>query len=670
LYKEGQQAYPLPYDINYTLRINLAAIENLQEGKDIVITDRLPDNMQFVQDSQYVQEQQQEDWGFSGLSWELLSKYGYVENQTKVSYQPEQGTVTFTIHVDSNLIEKVEAVKNNKKDPYIMITYRTEVKDKVAFEKEGDEEADAVTFTNQAELQYDGASLDQVSVDVNLPKQKLIEKKAGGYNSDGVWMDGEAYYEANAPYIKYTIVINPDGLDLSTGDSYIAKDTLGPDSAMTYDLTDSEIKVEQQINGTWQVMDRTNYSYHYNMSENALLFTLPDKVPIRISYRTIVGLDRAEGTKLTKENSTNTVELEGYSNAVGASSTYFSSRAVVGARAAGEGTSPSISLKKYTTGADGNMVYLNGAEFRLVKVNIDEAGNLVDGEVVFPDIVVNSADSTNDGLVTISPLNIDQIYALYEIAAPTGYAQNTNKYYFLISGSEKKVQIPENLGIRRYTDMVTPVIMYENEPITQSAEPAADESLQTEASSESESSAEESTETSQKPTPAADESTTKAQGSEEESTAAAQQKEDASEAPTAAAQEEDDADQPTAAAQEEDDDADEPTAAAQEVSQTPDQSTAAAQEVSQTSEQLTTAMQQETVQGSKVSTDTLISSANGGNIHQTETVEIDETTGVITSSSAVQTDDSANMWRYIILSILSMGMLIVTGVMYGKKRLQ
>lgn len=435
---EGENA------IRYTLEIDIDDISGLAAGGEIKITDVLPEGMEFVEDSD-----EYADYKHYYYSWSPVQKYEFRQDEyingggaktTGARPDVDGGKVTFTIKVTDELINNKKWVdKEDSAVYYIHITYIAKVTDQVAFTREGKEKE----FTNKATAAYNGKKIGSAETTTTLTPKQVVTKTAN-------------YSEDTAPYVYYTIDVNPDALDLSDG-WLLAKDTLG--SALTYDLSTIVVR-EYTKEGTWKdLIKGTDYKYTYDASDNSVSFQLPDQKHLQITYTVLVNLsystDEAKNGQLTPENSFNRFQLTAYQSSATEDEKNFD-QAIFQPKGWAEATTGRVTINKYYTSEDGQMIDLNGAVFKLsAVVNNDTTSDPMQLNVVEASISV-------DGKKTISGLTLDQIYVLEEITAPEGYERG-KPFYFVLPGSSN-VTLPE--GLNGITCASEGTIYFENFPKT------------------------------------------------------------------------------------------------------------------------------------------------------------------------------------------------------------
>ncbi len=425
--------------IEYTLRVNLNHLGLTDDSLDETITliDTLPDNMVFT-DTTDTKFYMTNMWG---NEWKADSELGAlgISHPAPITPTVSGGVATFDIPVTQDMIDFAKYAKeqtNGDPDAWIYITYETSVDDIKKFT-----EAGTTNFTNSATGTYMGEDMDPVSVVTQLTPSSVVTKD-GTYPVEVTRDDGQGHTYKD--YVaKYSIVVNPNGMDLSTG-KLIATDTLG--SALAYDL--DTIKVYDTSTNTLLTTGtgENNYSFAYNYGANSLTFTLPDGTPLRIEYQCTISI-YPKGGKLTPDNATNNFSLNGFSSDVMKSEVSFN-KEVTEAAFWASSTVGSITLKKFWTN-NGTMKATKGCTFNLYEATYDAATDTM----VLSDTPVNDTaiEITEDsGEFVISNLEPDKIYCLKEISSGSSqFLTNKEPYYFVIPGATG-VTLPDGYEITNF----------------------------------------------------------------------------------------------------------------------------------------------------------------------------------------------------------------------------
>ncbi len=227
--------------------VSVQSAGTIQVGDVITVTDTLPDGLKFVENA--IKVSGQNDTGYTD---ENLS--GVVS----VSYSADMKTATFTITVNQALIDDINKWTANNP---IRIVFLTEADEEAIYEiyKNGSK-----TFTNSADININGTSLDPVTVDTTItaPTETpdIVKKEYIGHKPT---------VDDPTAYSDYTITINKDALKLTDDGVLTAKDTMGSNLTLVGEPVISP-------------SDGASYTY-----ENGVLnFTLKDETAYTITYRT------------------------------------------------------------------------------------------------------------------------------------------------------------------------------------------------------------------------------------------------------------------------------------------------------------------------------------------------------------------------------------------------
>ncbi len=388
--------------IEYTVLVNTADITNLTVGEDIVLEDTLPVNMKYDEGSFKLVDLVYNNQYYMPEAWEGWYTEGGV-TKTDGSVNVIEGTqdkLQITIPVVQNFIDHKDYAIAKGLKLYLKITYTTTVDDAKTFLQS----ASAVDFTNSITGKAGTRSIGDASVTTKLTPAAVV-KKEGKYD------------EHTAPRVNYSIEVNPQALDLAAGDTLTAVDQLG--RKLQYDL--DSLKLYKNVNDSWVLLTKSEYSYIRNFTDNSLTFTVPDTTYLKIEYQAI--LDAEVGDIVSNDDIFNKFSLSAVNDSVGADNVNAISAVIeprVGANAAGV-----IKIWKYW-GDNDNAQPLDGCTFAIYSTtkegNVYKKADLVQGGYVVPE----------NGVMTISGLQEDVVYALVETAAKEGYQLNETPYYFVI----------------------------------------------------------------------------------------------------------------------------------------------------------------------------------------------------------------------------------------------
>lgn len=248
------------------------------------------------------------------------------------------------------------------------------------------------TFTNKVTLKKDGKDIDTATSPetVQLTEEnKNINKKQG--QSNGQKID----FEINANQLGQTLPTN-------NGDNLKLVDELGEN----LQLDTTSIKVFK--NDTEQI---TNCTTSY--TNNTLEITVPNNVPIKITYTVTVNAKPEESVKVT-----NTAYWKGYSKDSGKIVESDYSYKV------GGGIEALSKVNFKLTKQDQNNLdkVLPGATFDIEKCELN-------GNVITPTKIA-TVTTDADGLIT-QDLDFDTLYKITETKAPDGYVLDNKPIYIL-----------------------------------------------------------------------------------------------------------------------------------------------------------------------------------------------------------------------------------------------
>lgn len=252
--------------------------------------------------------------------------------------------------------------------------------------------AESQTFTNKVTLKKDGKDIDTATSPetVQLTEEnKNINKKQG--QSNGQKID----FEINANQLGQTLPTND-------GDNLKLVDELGEN----LQLDTTSIKVFK--NDTEQLTDcDTSYT------NNTLEITVPNNVPIKITYTVTVNAKPEESVKVT-----NTAYWKGYSKDSGKIVESDYSYKVGG----GIEALSKVNFKLTKQDQNNLNTVLQGATFDIEKCELN-------GNVITPTKIATVTTDAN-GLIT-QDLDFDTLYKITETKAPDGYVLDNKPIYIL-----------------------------------------------------------------------------------------------------------------------------------------------------------------------------------------------------------------------------------------------
>lgn len=281
---------------------------------------------------------------------------------------------------------------------YAKLTYQTAVK-----RGELDTSKNEVKFTNSASAESGNKKFDSGSGTVTI-KNNVINKT------------GEQV--ANNNRIKYTIFVNESAVDLKSGTDFLELvDTM--DAKCT--LVPSSLKVYERVNGAWVALpQKKGYSSKMEQvkddsgSHTKLTLSMPDGKYLKVEYEVIPSGNPGEEVSLS-----NTAELTGVTEGAAIDKQTWK---IKDASASAGGNGYSITMTKYDAQQVG--ATLEGAEFKLYSVDMDQAENLEDVENVRKPF--GTATTDVNGKITFGTSDKKMgncvLYQLVETKAPAGYA--------------------------------------------------------------------------------------------------------------------------------------------------------------------------------------------------------------------------------------------------------
>lgn len=266
-------------------------------------------------------------------------------------------------------------------------------------------------YTNTAHISVDGKDQTDQSCTLGMDTPKLVSKQ-GTYN------------ESTAPNVNYTVKINPGAQTLNNGKALTLTDTLG--SAL--DLRMDSILIADSASG--KQIDGATWSYEPNSKK--LVFFIPDKRAVTITYKATVQLKAGETIEGTVGR--NEISLEGVNASKGSDAS-----TVTGTVKTAQGgmtfDSNTLQIYKYIDGDTGRPGA--NAMFEVQEVNVDltkcstaaeTAGKKTCSGTVGKTVISNLTTGTT-GYSSQVQLNADHIYKVTELVAPGEKADTTNSAY-------------------------------------------------------------------------------------------------------------------------------------------------------------------------------------------------------------------------------------------------
>lgn len=384
-------------------------------GKPLNIVDSLPDGMSYVANSAkytLVQNPYDKHTGLhrGGEAKEVVT--GRTLGADNVSRNGN--TVTFSIPTT-----ELESYAG-----YAKLTYKTAVK-----RGELDTSINEVKFTNKASAGSGVKKFDSGKGDVII-KNNVIKKS------------GEQV--ANSNRIKYTILVNESAVALKNGTDFLELvDTM--DAKCT--LVPSTLKVYERVNGGWVALSQKDYLSKIEQvsgesgTRTKLTLNVPDEKYLKVEYEVIPTGNLGEEVSLS-----NTAELTGVKEGSAIDEQNWK---IQNASASAGGNGYSITMTKYDAQQVG--ATLEGAEFKLYSVDMDQAKNLEDMEsarTLFGTAITDVNGKISFG-TSDKKMGNCVLYQLVETKAPTGYAVTQQPVWIMLRGSANDESYQEALAEAR-----------------------------------------------------------------------------------------------------------------------------------------------------------------------------------------------------------------------------
>lgn len=384
-------------------------------GKPLNIVDSLPDGMSYVANSaKYTLVQNPYDLhkglGRGGEAKEVVTGQTLAAGNVK----NDGNTVTFSI----------PTTELGEYAGYAKLTYRTAVK------RGGlDTSKNEVKFTNSASAGSGDKKFDSGSGTVTI-KNNVIKKS------------GEQVASSNR--IKYTIHVNESAVALKNSTDFLELvDTM--DAKCT--LVPSTLKVYERVNGGWVALSQKGYSSKIEQvpgesgTRTKLTLNVPDEKYLKVEYEVIPTGNLGEEVSLS-----NTAELTGVKEGSAIDEQNWK---IQNASASAGGNGYSITMTKYDAQQVG--ATLEGAEFKLYSVDMDQAKNLEDMESART--LFGTATTDVNGKISFGTSDKKMgncvLYQLVETKAPTGYAVTQQPVWIMLRGSANDEGYQEALAEAR-----------------------------------------------------------------------------------------------------------------------------------------------------------------------------------------------------------------------------
>lgn len=393
--------------IQYKVTLDMGDIGELKAGQSVVLTDTVSKDMRLDKGSVKLSAA----WKYNDYYKEPVSDF-----PGKVDVAQSGNVITFSLKTTQAVIDYINAgLSAGKPKLTVFIEYATYLSNDAAVELISGNSSKK--YSNHVEGKYRGKLVGEDQTENQLTPQKVLRKSY-------------VYDKTTAPNVEYSIEINPEGYDLSDGDTLTLEDEIG--SALVHDL--NSIKLEKKSGNTWiTLQNKIDYRFSYSPSARTITLTVPDATPLRLSYAAKVvahtdRYDQSNNEKLTSENAYNTIRLKGSQGNATSDNEALNTFAITpSVWADGE----SVTITKFWNDEDGSFNVLPGAVFSLYRVAYNNSTGQFGAETLDrDDIKVNRF-----GIFMLSKLKLDQVYALYEKTAPEGFERLEKPYYFVIPGS-------------------------------------------------------------------------------------------------------------------------------------------------------------------------------------------------------------------------------------------
>ena len=391
--QEADKNLPVYDEANKTIRykivVNWANLD--YTGKEVVVKDVLP----------------------AGTTFDCIDKmFKVVQSNGRVSY-PDVNDPSSVVTVDTSETGVVYFRFRDIGSTGYGFNYRLKISDEYY------KKSQSVTFKNAASLIVNGTTEKEGSRSETV-NFNVVKKDSQQYTDSG-------NHKTN--YIKYTVTINPAAVQLL------------PDNLTSGGLTLTDIipdNLTLVINKTFPMTlrntkdqsDNPALDYSYDSSTRKLVVNVPDNKALELIFYA-----QLSGKPSENVNVNNTVNLSGSATYI-ETATDSKSYQVVQSSAGLNGDNNHIRLKKTKEDAS---TPLKEAKFDIVKVSIDDAGN-VTTQMIGDDLEVDDdggltypRKGTND-----KALIADTLYYYQEVEAPQGYQVDSGKYYFWNPGNAKE----------------------------------------------------------------------------------------------------------------------------------------------------------------------------------------------------------------------------------------
>jgi hypothetical protein len=225
--------------------------------------------------------------------------------------------------------------------------------------------------------------------------------------------------EAYSQYVKYSIDVNKDAIDLLPDKSSIVLNDTLPDNC-TLDTESYQI-FSYNTDGTTTSLTSDEYTVSYDSNTRLLQFTVPDARHLKIEYQV-----KPNGTVGNWVTLINKITLVGKADISSTDNKgYYINKASGGI----QGKAGSISLHKTNTAGTA----LAGAEFKLYRDDV--SGSEVSSQEAADETTNGNGNlifDTDSTTANNAQLQYDVLYHYKETKAPDGYEADGTNHYFII----------------------------------------------------------------------------------------------------------------------------------------------------------------------------------------------------------------------------------------------
>lgn len=401
----GEDTYEYTKDNNIGWLVNYYGTGKLYKGDKIIITDTLPDNVNYV-DGEYVAF-----LGSSGINGSLTS----YSTKSYASLSDSYGTMSIDYDEDKNIITfTIDITASSISYNYLYIYFQTEINED--YYESMQNNGNLYDFVNSVTLNKNGTE-----------KTTSATKTIDTTESTTITKDSsiEINYSESDITADFTITVNPNGKNYVSAEGDLTITDTMPSSFV---LDETSVKAIN-VNTSEEIEIETEY----DKENNKIYFSVPDETYVKITYSVTVDIDILENPFWYKDTTNTATISNGRYSGNKASSTAATEESFVKVWATLDTGEISIYKYKFDNGTEAS---LSGATFTLYSV-YDNMENTETKEI-------GSATVDEDGNATFTELPLDRIYKLVETGVPDGYVQ-ADDYYFILEGNDG-VTIPESLS--------------------------------------------------------------------------------------------------------------------------------------------------------------------------------------------------------------------------------